>query len=419
MAVLDKNKLKQKLEISKFRLLQDRFCFFGILALYFKYEIHDDIPTACTDGKKIMFGTEFLNSLSLSQLNWIIAHEVMHVANGHIRRQGARRHDLWNIAADYTIHSILKEFEDDMFKMPEGCLYDKKYNGMSSEQVYQELYQEVGADMDARDKKIQELLDKLADDHSQWGQGEGGDKGDKDGEGSGDGEGAEGCGTVSDEEWQQRMTNAAKQASGKMAGKMPGFLKKILDKLQPPKKDWRTLLQEFVVPEIFDYSFNPPDRRYSDGVCMLPDLNDVDETVKNLVFFVDISGSMSEQDILEVYSEVVGAISQFSSMTGYLGYFDTQVYNFERFEDISDVLKNKPHSGGGTEFEACFEYLQETDKLDIEDISGIVILTDGWCGYGRSEELSNGINTMWVMTESNIPEAPFGRTIYLRDKKED
>lgn len=409
---IDKGKLKQKLEIAKFRLLQDRFCFFGILALYFKYEIHDDIPTACTDGKKIMFGTEFLDKLSLSQLNWIIAHEIMHVSNGHIRRQGSRRHDLWNIAADYAIHSILKDFEDDMFKMPEGVLYDKKYNNMSAEQIYQEVYQELGgADRDELDKKLKKLLDKLADDHSKWGNGQG------NGEDSEEGEG--GMGEVSDEEWQQRMTNAAKQASGKMQGKMPRFLKKILDKLNPPKKDWRTLLQEFITPEVFDYSFNPPDRRHSGSECMLPDLNDVDETVKDVVFFIDISGSMSESDIIDVYSEVAGAVAQFSSFTGYLGYFDTKVHNFQRFEDISDILKNKPHSGGGTEFEACFEFLNETDKLNIDDVAGIVILTDGYCSMGRSEELSRGINTLWVMTTPDLPASPFGRTIYLHDKTED
>jgi predicted metal-dependent peptidase len=406
--VSTKEKLKEKLDLAKFRLLQDRFCFFGILALYFKYEIKDDVETAYTDGRKIVFGTEFLDKLNLPQVGWVVAHEVMHVSNNHLARRGARRHDLFNLAADYSIHSILKEFEDDLFKMPEGLLYDKKYDGMASEQIYQELYQEYGADMDARDGKLKELLDKLADDHGEWGEGAG-NKGD------GDYDDGEGNGQVSDEEWQQRMTNAAKAAAGKMAGKMPGFLKKLLDRLNPPKKDWRTLLQEFIVPEVFDYSFNPPDRRYSDGGCMLPDFNDVDESVKNIVFFVDISGSMSEKDICEVFSEVVGAVSQFGSMTGHLGYFDTEVHSFLKFEDISDVLANRPMSGGGTEFEACFHFLHDTDLIEIEDVAGIVVLTDGYCGWGRSEELSQGINTLWVMTESSMDPAPFGRTIYLRN----
>lgn len=420
MAV-SKNELYKKLDIAKTRMLQDKFCFFGILALHFKYEIKDDIETACTDGKKIMFGTDFLNKLPIGQVNWIIAHEVMHVANGHLRRKDGKRHDLWNISCDYAIHSILKDFEDSLFKMPEGVLYDRKYNEMSSEQIYYELYQQYGKDLDERDKQLQELMDKLADDHSQWNQGQGQGKDKKESGSEGEGSDGEGLGDrdISEEEWKERMVSAAKQASGRMAGKTPGFLRKILASINPPKKDWRTLLQEFITPEVFDYSFNPPDRRYSMGDCMLPDLNDVDETVKNVVFFVDISGSMSEKDISEVYSEVVGAVSQFSSMDGYLGYFDTQVYNFERFEDISDVLKNKPHSGGGTEFSACFQYLHDTDKVNIDEINGIVILTDGWCGFENCEKLSNGINTLWVMTEGDMKPAPFGRTVYLRNNDKD
>ena len=410
--------LKRKIDTSKFKLLQNKFCFFGILALYFKYDVKEDVETAYTDGKNIVFGAKFLDNLSIGELNWVIAHEVMHVANGHLRRRGMRRPKLWNVACDYAIHSILKEFEDDLFKMPKNVLYDKKYDNKASETIYKELYDEFGEEIEKQEKKINDLIKKMLDNHDAWEQAQKSGSDSKDG--SKDSE--EGFGDIdeaSPEEWEKRMVGAAKLAAGKNAGHLSGFLKKILGKLTPPKKDWRLLLQEFITPEIFDYSFNPPDRRFSESECMLPDFNDVNDAVKNIVFFIDISGSMSEKVIYEVYSEVVGAVSQFSSMSGYLGYFDTEVQNFKRFEDVSEVLENKPHSGGGTEFEACFEYLNNTDELDINDVAGIVLLTDGYCGYGKSELLSQGIPTMFVMTESDIPEAPFGRTIYLKDNEND
>lgn len=427
---LDNTKLKQKIMTSKFRLLT-RFPFFGVLALYFKYGITDKIPTACTDGKNILFNPEFLDKLSVGEVNWIIAHEVMHVSNGHLRRRGYRNHQLFNVACDYAVHSILKQFECGDFKMPEGVLYDSQYDNLASETIYDRLLSQAqqsgggksggGGISISPDELGDHLKDKLLDSHDDWenGQGQSGSGNQNQNnsqpdmiDGGGDGTDEE----ASSKEWEQRMVNAASVQAGKQAGKLPAFLKELLDKLKPPKKDWRQLLQEFVTPEIFDYSFCPPDKRLSSITdCFLPDLNDTEDTVKNIVFFVDISGSMSEDDICDVYSEVVGAVSQYSSMSGYLGYFDTEVHNFSKFEDIADVLRNKPRSGGGTEFQACFDYLHDTEQLDFDDIAGIIILTDGYCGYGRSQELAGNVPVMWCFTENSIPPAPFGNSIYLKD----
>lgn len=417
----NKEKLEKKLQISKFKLL-NYFPFFGILALYFRYEIDESIDTAGTDGKRIIFSPKFLDELTISELNWVLAHEIMHVANGHLRRTGSRRPDVFNYAADFAVHSILKDFENESFKMPKEGLYDVKYKGWAVEQIYDDLYEQMGKDLDKKDKMREELAKQMLDNHDIWGK-------PKDGNnerGKGDGEGKEGGGEsggkqeeeISEEEWNQRMLNAAKVASAKSCGKNSSFLNKLLAKLTPPKKDWRTLLQEFIIPEIFDYSFNPPDKRFQFGSdCLIPDFNDTDDAVKNIVFYIDISGSMSDKDISEVYSEVVGALSQFSNMSGYLGYFDTSVHSFKKFEDVSDILENKPHSGGGTEFRVCFEYIHKLDKnfeIDKEDISGIVLLTDGYCGFEKCEKLAEGIPVLWVMTE-NIDPAPFGSTIYLRN----
>ena len=411
----DLKQLQRKILVAQNKLLHKEFCFFGTLALWFKYRVDESVPTAGTNGREIIFNPKFLEELSMGELKWVMAHEIMHVANGHIRRQGTRNKELFNIAADYAIHSILKEFECDSFKMRKDFLYDKKYDGNCAEEIYNKLSQEQNSGKDMSQMKTM-------DDHSQWGKGDKGDGDPQDGDGDpqqGNGESGGIGEEVSEEEWKQRMENAAKLASGKMEGKVPAFLQGILAKLRPPRKDWRQLLSEFIQPEISDYSFNPPDKRlYSISDCLLPDFNETEETVKNIVFFIDISGSMSEDDINDVYSEVVGAVNQFTTMNGYLGYFDTQVHNFNKFEDIEDVIKNKPHSGGGTEFQVCFEFLNKNETVEIDDIVGIIILTDGECGYGKSEKLSRGIPTLWVYTDDRIPPAPFGNSTYLKYRDE-
>ena len=461
---VDIEKLKEKITLCKWKLIKE-FPFFGILALKFKYLVDEEIPTAGTNGSKIIFNPEFLEQLSLPELKWLIAHEIMHVSNGHIRRRDSRNATVFNLACDYAIHDILKQFENSDFRMPSGKnegLYDPKYAKMSAEEIYDILLKQFISqqssssscgqgqgrgqssksgkssqnqqnqndqqDQDGNGKsKLEKLTEKLLDDHGMWDKdkGQGDDKDSKDGKDKNKGQGqqcisGEGMEEVkmSQQEWEQLMISAAKQHQDKSCGNLPAFLQELLIKLKPPKKDWRQLLNEFVSPIVNDYSFNPPDKRlYSITDCMLPDFNDTENEVKNILFFIDISGSMSDKEIEDVYSEVVGAIQQFASMTGWLGYFDTAVHSLQKFEDVQDVLQNKPRSGGGTCFRVCFEAIHKRDDFRTEDIAGIVILTDGECYYDNCEELSEGIPTLWIMTQNSMSPAPFGQSVYLNDGK--
>jgi len=449
MSNTDIEKLREKIVLCKWKLIKE-FPFFGILALKFKYMVDESIDTAGTDGTKIIFNPDFLNSLNLPELKWLIAHEIMHVSNGHISRRESRNHMLFNIACDYAIHDILKQFESNDFKMPSGDnkgLYDPKYHKMPAEEIYDILMSEFCSsegngegegeeNSNSRGNKkssnnnskgksgISKLSDRLLDNHDRWDDNK---NKDDDGEGEGSkknnksqcisGEGIEES-QMSEQEWEQLLISAAQQHQDKSCGNLPSYLQQLLVKLKPPKKDWRQLLNEFVSPIINDYSFNPPDKRlYSITDCMLPDFNDTENEVKNIVFFIDISGSMSDKEIGDVYSEVVGAVQQFSSMTGWLGYFDTSVHSLQKFDDVSDILKNKPHSGGGTIFRVCFEAIHKSDDFEPEDVAGIVILTDGEAYYEGCEELSESIPTLWIYTQNHLPPAPFGQSVYLNDGK--
>ena len=47
--------------------------------------------------------------------------------------------------------------------------------------------------------------------------------------------------------------------------------------------DWKTLLMNFIQEDFIDYSFTPPDRRYSDSDFFLPDLSEKDEKPHNIL----------------------------------------------------------------------------------------------------------------------------------------
>lgn len=90
------------------------------------------------------------------------------------------------------------------------------------------------------------------------------------------------------------------------------FAQRMLNELMKPQTDWRRILNDFIQEEINDYSFSPPDRRFEDSPFFLPDFNEKDDVVKDILFMIDTSGSMSDRMITAAYSEVKGALDQFN-----------------------------------------------------------------------------------------------------------
>ena len=382
------------------------FPFFGILALSLKMECSYNISTAATDGLKFYYNPYFIKGLSEGEVNWIIVHEVLHPALKHLWRKGDRMHEKWNYACDYAIHCIMMQFKEtassenrDKLQMPKGCLYDKKYDNLGAEEIYDALPQDPskdakygnGAPQQGNGKQQQgngQVQQGTLDDHSMW---------DEKGAGS-----AQENGQAKAQEWEGKIVSAAKSAESKSAGNMPGFLKRLLGKLTKPQKDWRTLLAEFVEPEPADYGFNPPDRRYSDSDFMLPDICETEDNVKEILFWIDTSGSIGDKELAVAFSEIVGAIGQFQGkLSGYIGFFDHDAYPLQPFESVDDVLKVRPEGGGGTSFHAPFEKTTYEIEKNDRQIAGIIMLTDGYASW-PDESIANGIPVLWLINNEDV-----------------
>jgi predicted metal-dependent peptidase len=181
-----------------------------------------------------------------------------------------------------------------------------------------------------------------------------------------------------------------------------------LEELKNPKHDWRTILANFIHEEVNDYSFSPPDRRY-EGDFFLPDFNDVEISVKKILFMIDTSGSMDKKMVTEMYSEICGAIDQFNGkLTGWLGFFDAAVIPPKPFNSFEDLKLIKPKGGGGTSFNIIFDYVGKHMKDDLP--SAIIILTDGYAEFPKEKDTMN-IPVLWVLNTNEKP--PFGKIIRI------
>lgn len=188
-------------------------------------------------------------------------------------------------------------------------------------------------------------------------------------------------------------------------GSSPSSVPFILDKLKKPQLDWRVYLQNFIQENIIDYSFCPPDRRFSDGEFILPSFSEPDEEIKNILFMVDVSGSMSDNDIITCFSEIQAAIDQFNGkLSGYVGFFDAEVHGVEKFDGDTDIRDIKPIGRGGTNFAAVFKYVQDNMKDELP--STIIILSDGDCEF-PNKEAALGIPVLWVINNEKI-NPPWG-----------
>lgn len=78
---LSESKIKgciKRLLLSRMRILYNHG-FYGLLLMHMIYAVSEEIETACTDGVRITFGIDFLDSLSDSELDFVMMHEILHV----------------------------------------------------------------------------------------------------------------------------------------------------------------------------------------------------------------------------------------------------------------------------------------------------------------------------------------------------
>lgn len=438
MASSDKTKeYVRRIMIARMRLLCDNG-FFGLLLMHTKMGLSEKYPTCYNNGSCIFFNPDFLDRINDDELKYVLMHEVMHIVLHHLERGRELIEDeKYNKASDIVVNSAileanrgdeksitLREFgvgEHITPKGDEGYLY-------SVEEIFKML-------MAVRAKTGKDGNDgqsSSAGNGSEKGAGFGGGKGGKADQSGDEGDSSRGDGQNpdgfdyhlsnessqnADEEefehqlWMSHIKDAKEAMEQRFGaegrGVVPSCVERSFEELEKPITDWRTVLNEFIQEEINDYSFTPPDRRFDDSPFFLPDYNEKDDSVRDILFFIDTSGSMSDGMITQAYSEIKGAIDQFNGkLTGWLGFFDAAIVPPVRFEDEDEFRIIRPQGGGGTDFDIIFRYVQE--EMETPPIS-IIILTDGYAPYPDEKE-AMGIPVLWMINnEKSNP--PWGRVV--------
>ena len=368
--------------------------FYGLLLMHMIYSINEGCKTAATDGVRIYFGPKFLETLTDEELDFVMMHEILHVVLRHYARGRKKEDERFNIAADIVVNSNIMES-------------DKRYKNLS---VFKNLGEPMHLTPGGKEgfaytaEEVYDMLPGIApgkkhsgenagagfDDHSRW----------KDNAEDG----------FLKDIWVKRFEDACEAIQirdpDNNRGLLPAFAKRMLSELRKPQTDWRTILNEFVQEEIADYSFSPPDRRFDDTPFFLPDFNDTEAVVKDILFMIDTSGSMSDDMVTAAYSEVKGAIDQFGgNLCGKLGFFDVEIIEPTPFTNEEEFKIIKPVGGGGTDFGIVFGYVRKYMSGELP--ACIIILTDGYAPFPPQSE-SLGIPVLWLLNNTDV-EPPWGK----------
>lgn len=324
--------------------------FFASLLMSTKAVETTEVETAATDMTHLYYNPEFIDSLEPEVVLFVLAHEVMHIALAHGMRLMSRNQRIWNYACDYAINMMLK---DTGFTIWDKCLHDEKYRGMSADQIYELLMQQM-----EKERKAGGSGD-IADSH-----------GDAGGMGNDVQAPAEALDPASASKVrrsiQQRVAQAATAA--RMAGKFGGELERMVGEILEPKVPWSMVLRDMMTRVTKDdEQWSRRNRRFTK--VYLPARHS--EKMGEIVLIGDTSGSIGNDELCKYMAEAGGIAEDVRPERIRILWCDTKVAGEQVFEDGEPIVA-KPMGGGGTDMRVALKHAEQYEP------ECVVLFTDGY-----------------------------------------
>ena len=383
-------------------------------------------PTACVMFKdfkiNMLFNREFIDELSDDELLGVVLHETLHLALYHNARNQGKHMQLWNIACDLEVNSIIKSLG---FKLPEGGLLPEKDfnlpNRLSSEMYYDKIYKEVEQMQQQQGKGkgqgggsgLGKYDRDTLDDHSQWSKSE---------------SESELMKQIADQvvksaieknindinkspikdnitEGLQKSSNAKTKGHGHNPG---DFIQKIKAS-GDGKVKWNYILNRLIrrtLSSNYIPSFKRTSRRYGELVKGKIKNHKID----NIIVAVDTSGSIDTELHERFMNEIILIRRMFKVDIRYIQ-CDTRVVQDIMLKRYTNIENIEIKGGGGTDFRPVFEYIKKKNYKP----NAILYFTDGCGDYPES----SNIDTLWILDGEppDYYQPPFGYKLYLNEKE--
>jgi len=392
------------------------------------------VPTAgvtwMNEEFTMLWSPLFFAQLSDPEIAGVIKHEIYHIVLKHITSRKRENHNIWNIATDLAINSLLVKGGT---TLPTFCLFPGKRPGKP-------LDGHVPEESKTANDKLSDLIESFPEEKSsEWyydaimqfcrdnnipteapkccscGKGQKQDGKGQSGQQPGEGEGAPGDGQSSGTcpkcgkqhgkgglhgvnpmddhgKWDDvpadakqyveekinkivsEAINRADQSNG--WGSIPSSMQARLREMYSNQVDWRSLLRNFVGRSRGTTRTNSIKRINRKYPYIHPGVKR--GYTANIAMFIDQSGSVDDEAISLLFGELNNLAR---TMEFDLFYFDTAVdeQNMVKWRRGGKVSARRTRCGG-TDFDAVVDYVN-VKKAGVYD--GVMILTDGECSQPR------------------------------------
>ncbi len=358
--------------------------------------------TMATDGYHIYANPEFCATLTLPELSFVLAHEVLHCVLGHVDRRKDRDHELWNYAIDYATNLMLVELG---MKMPQLGLLDQAFAGLTAEEIFDRLEAKSGGGVLGANSGGTGQLSEVGQGPGQTG---GWDLHLDPADSRGEGTRLE---DFPSELERARLRNALiRELSEKGQGTRAGTLASEIKASGQPRVPWKALMARFMSGlRRDDYRFMPPNKKHIWRNIYLPSVGAPGPS--HIVVAIDTSGSMSDQILGRVLKEIdlLRSVTQ-CHLT--VVQCDAEISHVDEFDEFSaaDFRRMNIVGRGGTSFVPVFDWIQKQSEEKGMRFDALVYLTDG---CGDFPKISPHYPVMWVLESEKHPKVPFGELIYL------
>lgn len=381
--------------------VNDDAAFFGPLLSTMEIIWTLDVPTAATNGEAILWNPNDFLELDVPARKSTIIHELRHVADFHFIRKGNRDPADWNIAGDYVINADL---EFDGYAVPDPYfIKNSKYRGWSVEDTYDDIHDPNQC--------------------APWGPGNTPGPPNPNGSGTpapGMPGGNQGQGKpvrslqgdllpATPEQAQKAVNNVVQAAHAAVAagqpGAIPGNTQLLIKKFLKPIVAWESLLDRFFVDlHNDDFTWRRPNRRFQD--VYLPS-HESAQRLTHLIYYLDVSGSVSDADIVRFNSEVKHIKDKYNPEKLTLVQFDTKI------QDEIVIMDNDQFNGitvsgrGGTDLRPVREHIMQHKP------AAAIIFSDLYV-----EPMLPGPKCpiIWVTVGNRSARVNFGKIIHIRNE---
>ncbi|MDO4556072.1 MAG: VWA-like domain-containing protein [Lachnospiraceae bacterium] len=364
------------------------------------------------DGFQIYYKPEYLIGLYEANpllVNRIYLHMILHCMLKHMIKRKKRDKDLWNLACDIVVESVIDSFSYRCVHLPvhgkRRNLYrelKENFKVLTAERVYQWLKEQKMSG----EHFIELVIEFRRDDHSFW--------------------------DFPEDQMEnkiQSLQNKWQDISEKTQTEMETFAKDqeedsgdMVKKLQVENRkryDYKSFLSQFAImreemmidADSFDYGF------YTYGLTVYGNMPLIEpqewkevKKIQEFVIAIDTSMSCSEE-LVQLFLEQTYAIlkeseSFFKKVKIHLLQCDSKVQSdviVTCEEDLVRYMKNLTiKGGGGTDFRPVFQYVDELiEQKYFYHLKGLVYFTDG---YGEFPVMRPSYDTAFVFLEQDYED---------------